>query len=134
MSCPTYPTLTTQRRRSASDRDQEGVGGQQGLLQVGGLFTSITSLFIIILRFLSNTVCVSELRSLWYIAGENKREEGEDEDLPVLRKGRHGHLLQQEGDTWRRVSRSAPKDNYALIDAYGRHGWVEGPELEDYCR
>lgn len=52
-------------------------------------------------------------------------------------KGRHRHRLQREGDIWRRVKReitgsSAPQ-NYAVIDAYGQHGWVEGPELEDYC-
>lgn len=47
--------------------------------------------------------------------------------------GRHKHHVQRQGGTWRRVSRSAP-DNYAVIDAYGQHGWVEGPELADYCR
>lgn len=47
-------------------------------------------------------------------------------------RGRHKHHLQGQADSWRRISRSAP-DDYAVIDAYGQHGWVEGPELEDYC-
>ncbi|KAG7176778.1 hypothetical protein Hamer_G023480 [Homarus americanus] len=48
-------------------------------------------------------------------------------------KGRHNHRLLTDDGNWTRVSPSPP-DNYAVIDAYGQHGWVEGPELEDYCR
>nr|XP_053653926.1 uncharacterized protein LOC128703324 [Cherax quadricarinatus] len=48
------------------------------------------------------------------------------------RRGRHTHRLLKQDSSWRRASRSAP-DNYAVIDAYGQHGWVEGPELADYC-
>lgn len=59
------------------------------------------------------------------------KKEGEDARNVVV--GRHQHLLQKEGSSWRRLSREAPGD-FAVIDAYGEHGWVEGPELEDYCK
>ncbi|XP_063858648.1 uncharacterized protein LOC135099903 isoform X2 [Scylla paramamosain] len=48
-------------------------------------------------------------------------------------RGRHQHKLPLVGETKGRGKRSAP-GNYAVTsDAYGTHGWVEGPELEDYC-
>ncbi|XP_066967674.1 uncharacterized protein [Macrobrachium rosenbergii] len=53
-------------------------------------------------------------------------------DVTYELKGRHQHRLRKDGSSWRRVKRSRP-DNYAIIDTYGQHGWVEGPELEDYC-
>lgn len=47
------------------------------------------------------------------------------------RKERSIMVDRQEGEGRGRMGRSV--DNYRIIDAYGRHGWVEGPELEDYC-
>ncbi|XP_063587291.1 uncharacterized protein LOC134764637 [Penaeus indicus] len=66
------------------------------------------------------------------LEGEAKKEDA-DADARNVVVGRHQHLLQKEGSSWRRVSREAPGD-FAVIDAYGEHGWVEGPELEDYCQ
>ncbi|XP_045609534.1 uncharacterized protein [Procambarus clarkii] len=63
------------------------------------------------------------------------RRYGRRQTLSVaeVAKDRHkDQLLKEEDGSWSRVGRSAP-DNYAVIDAYGQHGWVEGPELEDYC-
>lgn len=59
-------------------------------------------------------------------------KEPKDAEARNVVVGRHQHLLQKEGSSWRRVSREAPGD-FAVIDAYGEHGWVEGPELADYC-
>lgn len=46
--------------------------------------------------------------------------------------GDHQHQRTLEEDTRVRARRNAPED-FARIDEYGTHGWVEGPELEDYC-
>ncbi|KAG0712600.1 hypothetical protein GWK47_018131 [Chionoecetes opilio] len=47
-------------------------------------------------------------------------------------RGAQQRELALEGGTRGRGRRNAPEE-FAVIDAYGTHGWVEGPELEDYC-
>lgn len=48
-------------------------------------------------------------------------------------RGRHQHTLPLEEETKGRGKRSAPGNYGVTSDAYGTRGWVEGPELEDYC-
>ncbi|KAK3881675.1 hypothetical protein Pcinc_013895 [Petrolisthes cinctipes] len=47
---------------------------------------------------------------------------------------RRATIIKTHTERGNRIKRglSAP-DKYAVIGPYGRHGWVEGPELEDYC-
>lgn len=47
-------------------------------------------------------------------------------------RGRHQHRLPRNETKGSRARREAP-DEFVSVDAYGRQGWVEGPELEDYC-